>query len=72
MVGTGRRPTSGRRYKLSGQLNYFYAGLADESHEPQFKALGRYLKEQKIMTVRIFKEIGGLGDLNKDGMIYPE
>lgn len=57
---------------LWDQFNYFYAGLADESHEPQIKALGKYLKEQKILTIRIFKGIGGLGDPDKDGIIYQE
>lgn len=49
-------------FRKGKQDRYFYAGLANESLEPQIEALGKYLKGQKILTGRIFRGIGGLED----------
>lgn len=43
------RRTEVFRAKDHEQTDYFYAGLADESLEPQIEALGRYLKSQKLL-----------------------
>lgn len=59
-------------FRKGKQDRYFYAGLANESCEPQIETLGKYLKGQKILTVQIFLEIGGLEDPDEYGVIYPE
>lgn len=58
--------------RKSKQDRYFYAGLANESREPQIETLGKYLEDQKILTVHIFRKIGGLKDPDEYGVIYPE
>lgn len=59
-------------FRKGKQDRYFYAGLANESCEPQIETLGKYLKGQKILTVQIFRGIGGLEDPDEYGVIYPE
>ena len=57
---------------MGKDLKHFHAGLASESIEPQIEALGRYLKAENILTAQIFGEIGGYGDLDERGKIYPD
>ena len=59
-------------FRKGKQDRYFYAGLANESHEPQIETLGKHLKDQKILTVHIFRKIGGLKDPDEYEVIYPE
>lgn len=59
-------------FRKGKQDRYFYAGLANQSLEPQIEALGKYLKGQKILTGRIFRGIGGLEDPDEYWVIYPE
>lgn len=59
-------------FRKGKQDRYFYASLANESHEPHIETLGKHLKDQKILTVHIFYKIGGLKDPHEYGVIYPE
>ena len=70
--GANRRTEIFRVELVGKDLKHFHAGLASDSLEPRIDALGRYLKAENILTAQIFVIIGGFGDPDERGKIYPD